>query len=107
VGLSNAAFQDIIYRAGLHPKRRAADLSPAEARALYDAMRLVVQERLRLGGKAGFRDLYGHPGAYEAAMGPAFRGRGCPGCGAAIQKMAHGGGEVFICPVCQPETARR
>lgn len=105
VGLSNAAFQDIIYRAGLHPKRRAADLSPNEARALYDAMRLVVQERLRLGGKIGFRDLYGRPGTYEAAMGPAFRGCDCPRCGAAIQKMAHGGGEVFICPVCQPEAA--
>jgi formamidopyrimidine-DNA glycosylase len=103
VGLSNSAFQDVIYRAGLHPKRRAADLGPAEALALYDAMRLVVAERLRLGGKSSFRDLYGRPGGYEAAMGPALRGRDCPRCGTAIQKLAHGGGDVFICPGCQPE----
>lgn len=101
VGLSNSAFQDIIYRAGLHPKRRAADLGPAELRALYDAMRLVVAERLRLGGKAGFRDLHGRSGAYEAAMGPAMNGRTCPRCGTAIKKLAHGGGEVFVCPGCQ------
>jgi formamidopyrimidine-DNA glycosylase len=101
VGLSNSAFQDIIYRAGLHPKRRAADLSPEELRALYDATRFVVAERLRLGGKVGFRDLYGRPGGYEAAMGPAMKGRACPRCGSAIQKLAHGGGEVFVCPVCQ------
>jgi formamidopyrimidine-DNA glycosylase len=105
VGLSNAAFQDIIYRAGLHPKRRAADLSPAEARALHDAVRFVVAERLRLGGKAGFRDLYGRPGSYEAAMGPAMKGRDCPRCGSAVQKMAHGGGEVFVCLGCQPPPA--
>jgi formamidopyrimidine-DNA glycosylase len=103
VGLSNSAFQDIIYRAGLHPKRRGADLNPNEARALSGAVRLVVTERLRLGGKTGFRDLYGHPGAYEAAMGPAFRAQPCPRRGAEIQKLAHGGGEVFVCPVCQPE----
>jgi formamidopyrimidine-DNA glycosylase len=101
VGLSNNAFQDIIYRAGLHPKRRASDLSPAETRALYEAMRFVAAERLRLNGKTGFRDLYGRPGCYEAAMGPGMKGRDCPRCGSAIQKLAHGGGEVFVCPVCQ------
>jgi formamidopyrimidine-DNA glycosylase len=102
VGLSNSAFQDIIHRAGLHPKRKASELSAAERRALYDAMRFVVLERLRLGGKARFRDLYGRPGGYEPAMGPALKGRSCPACGSAIQKLALGGGEVFICPQCQP-----
>ena len=104
VGLSNAAFQDIIYRAGLHPKRRAADLSPEERRALYDAMRFVVAERLRLGGKAGFHDLYGVPGGYEPGMGPIMKGRSCPVCGTAVQKLSLGGGDVFLCPRCQPET---
>ncbi len=101
VGLSNASFQDIIYRGRLHPKRRAADLSPAETRALYDAMRLVVSKRLCLGGKLGFVDLYGAPGGYEPAMGPAMKGRKCPRCGRAVEKIAHGGGEVWLCPGCQ------
>lgn len=101
VGLSNAAFQDIIYRAGLHPKRKAAELTPGERRKLFDAMRFVITERLRLGGKTNFRDLYGTPGRYEPAMGPALKGAACPACGAAIEKLAHGGGDVFICPVCQ------
>ena len=105
VGLSNAAFQDVIYRAGLHPKRRASDLSPDAQRALYDAMRLVATERLRLGGKVHFRDLYGRPGSYEPAMGPAFKGRPCPACGTPIQTLAHGGGHVFVCPRCQPAPA--
>ena len=33
VGLSNSAFQDIIYRAGLHPKRKASSLNSAAQRA--------------------------------------------------------------------------
>ncbi len=106
VGLSNSAFQDIIYRAGLHPKRRASDLDPAEKRALYDAMRFVVTERLRLGGKSTFRDLYGVPGNYEPAMGPAMKGRPCPACGSTIQKLSLGGGDVFVCPNCQPQSSR-
>jgi len=101
VGLSNSAFQDILFRAGLHPTRRAADLAPEETQRLYDAMRLVVSERLARGGKSSFRDLYGRPGGYEPAMGPALKGRDCPACGTAVQKLTHGGGYVFLCPACQ------
>lgn len=106
VGLSNSAFQDIIYRAGLHPKRRASELGPEEKRALYDAMRFVTTERLRLGGKATFHDLYGSSGGYEPAMGPGMKGRSCPACGSSIQKLSLGGGDVFVCPGCQPEATQ-
>ena len=101
VGLSNAAFQDALYRAGLHPKRRASDLSEGEMRALYDAIGVVIGERLRFGGKKGFVDLYGEPGGYVAAMGSNMRGESCPRCGSAVERLAHGGGHVYLCPGCQ------
>jgi formamidopyrimidine-DNA glycosylase len=101
VGLSNSAFQDIIYRAGIHPKRRGSDLSEGERRALYDAVRLVVQERLWLGGKDQFLDLYQRRGAYVPAMGPQMKNRRCPKCGSDIEKMGVGGGQVYMCPECQ------
>jgi len=59
VGLSNSAFQDILYRARLHPKRKASELNENERRALYDAIKLVLTERIRLKGKDQFYDLYG------------------------------------------------
>lgn len=105
VGLSNSAFQDIVYRARLHPRRKASDLAQEEKLELYQAMRFVIGERIRLGGKAEFRDLYGRVGAYEQAMGPAFKGRSCPICGSAVQKLSLGGGDVFVCPSCQKEPA--
>ena len=101
VGLSNSAYQDAIYRAGVHPKRRASELSGDELRALFDAIKIVIDERLRLGGKDEFTDLYGISGRYTPAMGPNMKSQDCPRCGAPIERLAHGGGHVYICPRCQ------
>ncbi len=101
VGLSNSAFQDILYRAKLHPKRKASELNTNERRALYDAIKLVLQERIRLSGKDQFYDLYGNQGGYTPAMGPNMKQQPCPACGTPIDKLSVGGGHVYLCPRCQ------
>jgi len=101
VGLSNSAFQDTLYRARLHPKRRATELNIAEKRGLFDAIKNVFQERIRLGGKDQFLDLYGKQGNYTPAMGPNMKQQNCLVCGALIEKLSVGGGHVFFCPKCQ------
>jgi formamidopyrimidine-DNA glycosylase len=101
VGVSNSTFQDILYRARIHPKRRASELDEEEMRRLYDAIRLVLKERLRLEGKDNFRDLYGQQGGYTPAMGPNMKQQTCPECGTSIQKLSLGGGHVYLCPNCQ------
>jgi len=101
VGLSNSAFQDIIYRAKLHPKRKASELSLDEQRALFNAVKLVLQERIRLKGKDQFSDLYQKQGRYIPAMGPNMRERNCPVCRTPIEELSLGGGRVFVCPKCQ------
>ena len=101
VGVSNSTFQDILYRARIHPKRRASELDEAEMRRLYDAIRIVINERLRLEGKDNFRNLYGKQGEYIPAMGPNMKQQKCPECGTPIQKLSLGGGHVYLCPNCQ------
>jgi formamidopyrimidine-DNA glycosylase len=101
VGLSNSAFQDIIYRARLHPKRKASELNTDETRALYDAIKHVLQERMQLNGKDQFLDLYGNQGSYTPAMGPNMKQKNCQICGTPIEKLSIGGGYVFFCPKCQ------
>jgi formamidopyrimidine-DNA glycosylase len=101
VGLSNSAFQDIIYRAKLHPKRKASELNMNEKRSLYDAVKHVLRERIRLKGKDQFLDLYGNKGGYTPAMGPNMKQKNCPTCGTPIEKLSIGGGDVFFCPKCQ------
>ena len=101
VGISNSAFQDVVYRAGLHPKRKGSELSDGERRALYNSMRLVLRERTRLGGKDQFIDLYGNRGGYTPAMGPNMKQQACPLCGTPIERLSVGGGQVYFCPKCQ------
>jgi len=101
VGLSNSAFQDILYRAKIHPKRKAFELSEGKKHRLYDAIRLVIRERIRMGGKNQFLDLYGMQGRYTPAMGPNMNGKICQACGSSIEKLSLGGGQVYFCPKCQ------
>ena len=101
VGISNSTFQDILYRARIHPKRRASELEAKEMRNLYDVIQFVFKERIRLKGKDIFRDLHGKQGGYTPAMGPNMKQQNCPECGTAIQKLSHGGGHVYLCPNCQ------
>jgi len=101
VGLQNSTFQDIIYQAGIHPKKKASELSSNQIEALYDAIVRTVQERKRLGGKDQFTDLYGKQGQYAPSMGPHMKDHSCSKCQSPIEKLAHGGGYVYLCPKCQ------
>jgi formamidopyrimidine-DNA glycosylase len=101
VGLSNSAFQDILFRAKIHPKRKASELSEDERHALYDAIKMMINERIRLGGKDQFLDLYGKQGRYTPTMGPNMNRKTCIVCGTSIEKLSLGGGQVYFCPKCQ------
>ncbi|MFW9870720.1 MAG: DNA-formamidopyrimidine glycosylase family protein [Candidatus Thorarchaeota archaeon] len=101
VGLSNAAFQEIIYKAGIHPKRNTSTLTNDEKHELYDSMKQILNSRICSGGKDNWINLYGEPGRHTPVMGPNMKDKNCPACGAAIEKIAHGGGQVYYCPRCQ------
>ena len=101
VGLSNAAFQEIIYKAGIHPKRNTSTFTRDEKRDVYDAMKEILNERIIGGGKDKWLNLYGEPGRYTPVMGPNMKDKNCPACSAPIEKIAHGGGHAYFCPRCQ------
>jgi formamidopyrimidine-DNA glycosylase len=101
VGVGNSLFQDIIYRAQINPKTKASELDKQKVQALFFAVKLVIAERVRLGGKNQFVDFYGKQGSYIPAMGPNMKGKNCLACGTEVQKLALGGGQIFYCPHCQ------
>lgn len=101
VGLSNAAFQEIIYNAGIHPKRKTTSLSDNEKHNVFDAMKQILNARICSGGKNKWVNLYGDKGRHTPVMGPNMKDKNCPACGALIEKIAHGGGHVYFCPRCQ------
>jgi formamidopyrimidine-DNA glycosylase len=101
VGLSNAAFQEIIYKAGIHPKRNTSTLTYDEKHNVYDSMKQILNARICSGGKDNWLNLYGEPGRHTPVMGPNMKDKHCPECAAPIEKIAHGGGHVYFCPRCQ------
>jgi len=101
VGLSNAAFQEIIYKAGIHPKRNTSTFTSDEKQNVYDSMKETLNARICSGGKDNWLNLFGEPGRHTPVMGPNMKNKDCPACGALIEKIAHGGGHVYFCPRCQ------
>ena len=102
-GMSNATFQDVIYKAKIHPKRRANSLSSEEVDFLFNVITDSVNQRIIRHGKTRFIDLYGNSGQYELSMGSHMKEKTCSACGTKIIHIAQGGGQVYLCPTCQKE----
>ena len=100
-GVGNGCLQDILFRARLHPRRRALDLTEAERRALHAAIRDTLGQMVAQGGRDGEMDLYGQPGGYQRILSSETAGQPCPECGAPIEKIQYLGGASYFCPKCQ------
>jgi formamidopyrimidine-DNA glycosylase len=100
-GVGNGCLQDILFRARIHPRRRALDLSEAERRALHAAIRDTLGQMVAQGGRDGEIDLFGQPGGYQRILSSEMAGKPCPECGAPIEKISYLGGASYFCPKCQ------
>lgn len=100
-GLGNSLAQDILFTAGLHPRRPLEGLSSEEKHSLYKAILEVVQQVIDQGGRNDEYDLYNRPGGYQRKMDSRAAGRPCPRCGGTVQKMQYLGGACYFCPSCQ------
>jgi formamidopyrimidine-DNA glycosylase len=101
-GLGNGVLQDVLFRAGIHPKRKMGTLTDQDYAKLFQAVKEVLAEMTRLGGRDTEKDLFGNPGGYRTILSKNTLGSPCRVCGAIIQKAAYLGGAVYWCPECQP-----
>ena len=100
-GYGNASFQEIAFLTGIHPRRTASSLTAEEVDRMYDAIVDTYGKRVAAGGKVGFYGLDGAAGGYPMAMGPEYRDKPCPRCGALVERITYGGGPTYFCPGCQ------
>lgn len=100
-GVGNGCLQDILFAAGVHPRRTLGTMDRKDRRALYDAVRSVLAEMAEKSGRDTERDLYGNPGGYAKVLSGASAGSPCPACGARIEKISFLGGASYFCPRCQ------
>lgn len=100
-GLGNGVLHDILFNAGMHPKKKAGSLSPAERRQLLDSVKNTLAEMLAGGGRDTENDLFGKPGGYRTKLSRLTAGQSCAVCGTPITKEAYMGGSVYCCSGCQ------
>jgi len=102
LGVGNGCLQDILFRAKIHPRRRAIRTTEVERRALYEATVTTLKCMVELGGRDSERDLYDQPGRYARILHSKVVGCPCPECGTPIEKISFLGGASYFCPECQP-----
>lgn len=100
-GLGNGCLQDILWQAGLHPKRKVSTLTSQDVTSLYTTLKHTLKEMSRLGGRDTEKDLLGNPGGYPVVMSAKNNGKPCPKCGCPITKEAYLGGSIYTCQTCQ------
>lgn len=105
-GIGNMYADEILWAARLRPDRRAASLSPADARRLQRAVVAVLTDAIELRGSSladeQYRDLYGRVGGYQARHAVYAReGQACRRCQGPIARVRFANRSSFFCPACQ------
>lgn len=103
-GLGNVYTDEILFRARLHPQRRASGLSGEEAERLHASIVAELQRGLELGGSSemAFVHLDGRAGGYQESLQvKGRRGKPCFVCATPVERMKVGGRGTYFCPRCQ------
>lgn len=108
-GIGNIYADEALWRARIHPLRNSAQLSDAELRRLFQAVRHVLRQSIRHRGTS----LGATATNYRTARGAAGRNRGylavyhrtgqpCRRCRTPIRRIVVGQRSTHFCPRCQP-----
>jgi len=103
-GVGNIYDIEALWRAKIHPLRKAGSLRADEVERLHEALRWVLRKGIRFGGasRRDYRDARGKEGRMQQEFQVYDRaGEACPRCGAEIRRTVVGGRGTFHCPRCQ------
>jgi formamidopyrimidine-DNA glycosylase len=103
-GIGNIYASEILFRAGVDPRRRSGSLTRAEwDRVATEIPRVLEESIARMGTTfSAYRTLWGEPGSYGDQLRVYDRpGEPCPRCGTPIRRIVQGQRSTFFCPACQ------
>jgi formamidopyrimidine-DNA glycosylase len=103
-GVGNIYADEALWRAGIHPRRPAGELSGAEIAALHRGIRAALRAGIARQG-ATLSD-YRQPDGESGRMQDEFKVYGrddepCDRCGTPIEKIRVAGRGTWYCPSCQ------
>lgn len=94
-GIGNVYSDEILFRAGIHPKRKVSELDDDVLRELHRAIDEVLQAAI-----AAKADPARMPDRF--ILPRREPGGHCPRCGAALEQLSVNGRTAWFCPECQP-----
>lgn len=100
-GVGNGVLQDILFKAGIHPKRKKSFLSDEDKADLFKSLKETLKAMADMGGRDTEKDFFGNNGGYKTILSKNTLQNPCPVCNGEIKKEAYLGGAVYFCPTCQ------
>jgi formamidopyrimidine-DNA glycosylase len=103
-GVGNIYADELLFRAGVHPKRLAASLRADRVARVFHAMREVLEEAIASRGSSisNYVDAEGNRGGFQNAHRVYQRtGEPCLNCGAPIKRIVVGQRSTHFCAKCQ------
>lgn len=110
VGIGNIYVDEALFRAGIHPERKANSLKLPEIRLLHRAIVDILQEAVNAGGSSikSYVNGQGEMGMFQQQLKIYGRkAQPCYTCGQEIEKKIVGGRGTHICLNCQPFVRRK
>ena len=104
VGLGNIYASETLFRAGVHPLRSVARISPARWDRVAAAAVAVLQQAIAAGGTTlnDFADGEGRSGYFQVALSVYGRdGDPCLTCARPIRRLVQSGRSTYYCSACQ------
>jgi len=103
-GIGNIYASEILFRAGISPKRKAKRLKTREITRLHQAIKDVLREAVRMRGTSlrNYRDGRGMPGRYLRVVRVYGRdGQPCLECGEPVKRFVQAQRSTYFCSQCQ------
>ena len=106
-GLGNYLRCEILFVAGMHPRRRPVDCGVEQREQLADTIMHLSRQSYETAGITNdpsfARQLMKQGATFESSRFYLFRreGKSCYRCGSTIEKISAGGQYCYLCPKCQ------
>jgi formamidopyrimidine-DNA glycosylase len=104
VGVGNIYANEALFMSGIHPLRKAGNISKARYARLVDNIKTVLAAAIKQGGTTlqDFSNVDGNPGYFRLHLNVYGRdGEACHTCQATIKSQMVGQRNTFYCGVCQ------
>ncbi len=104
VGVGNIYANEALFKAGIHPGRKAGRISLDRYLRLVEAIRETLSAAILMGGTTlrDFVNSDGKPGYFAQSLLVYGRaGEPCPECGTALKEIRMGGRSTVYCTRCQ------